>query len=77
MTYAKDATGPFYHGTRADLAPGDLLAPGNPTQPCRSRAPLRVVGEAESWQPHPPERVAEMKAFLARLDAEGGPQIID
>ncbi len=28
MTYAKDATPPFYHGTRADLAPGDLLAPG-------------------------------------------------
>ena len=29
MTYATDATGPFYHGTRADLAPGDLLTPGN------------------------------------------------
>ena len=28
MTYAINATGPFYHGTRADLAPGDLLAPG-------------------------------------------------
>ena len=23
-----DATGPYYHGTRADLTPGDLLAPG-------------------------------------------------
>lgn len=28
MTYAKDATPPFYHGTRADLRVGDLLAPG-------------------------------------------------
>jgi rifampin ADP-ribosylating transferase len=28
MTYAKDATGPFYHGTRANLAAGDILAPG-------------------------------------------------
>src|SRR5688500_6408406 len=28
MTYAAAATSPFYHGTRADLAPGDLLAPG-------------------------------------------------
>jgi Rifampin ADP-ribosyl transferase len=28
MTYAVDATGPFYHGTRADLKAGDLLAPG-------------------------------------------------
>jgi|SRR5205085_4000038 len=28
MTYAKDAAPPFYHGTRADLAVGDLLVPG-------------------------------------------------
>jgi hypothetical protein len=28
MTYAVDATPPFYHGTRADLSVGDLLAPG-------------------------------------------------
>ena len=28
MTCASDATGPFHHGTRADLRPGDLLAPG-------------------------------------------------
>jgi rifampin ADP-ribosylating transferase len=24
-----DAEGPFYHGTRSDLVPGDLLAPGH------------------------------------------------
>ena len=136
MTYAINATGPFYHGTRADLAPGDLLAPGhtsnyadrklswiyfsgtldaaiwgcelakgegreriyiveptgafeddpnltdkrlpgNPTQSYRSRAPLRVVGEVEHWEPHPPERLAEMKAALARMAAGGGPEIID
>lgn len=28
MTYAADATPPFYHGTRADLRPGDLIVPG-------------------------------------------------
>ena len=28
MTYAINATGPIYYGTRADLAPGDVLAPG-------------------------------------------------
>lgn len=28
MTYAADATPPFYHGTRTDLRPGDLIAPG-------------------------------------------------
>ena len=136
MTYAKDATGPYYHGTRADLAVGDLLAPGftsnyadrklswiyfsgaldsaiwgcelakgegreriymveptgtfeddpnltdkrfpgNPTQSYRSRTPLRIVGEVEAWEPHPPEALAEMKAALARMEAEGGAEIID
>ena len=28
MTYAVDAKPPFYHGTRAELSVGDLLAPG-------------------------------------------------
>jgi hypothetical protein len=28
MTHASAATGPFYHGTRVDLAVGDLLTPG-------------------------------------------------
>jgi rifampin ADP-ribosylating transferase len=136
MTYAKDAKGPFYHGTRAQLTPGDLLTPGNrsnyadrtlswiyfsgtldaaiwgcelargegreriylveptggfeddpnltdkrfpgnPTQSYRSQAPLRVVGEVGQWEPHPPEALAEMKAALARMEAEGGPDIID
>ena len=136
MTYATNATGPFYHGTRADLAMGDLLSPGftsnfadcklswiyfsgtldaaiwgcelakgegreriyvveptgafeddpnltdkrfpgNPTQSYRSREPLRIVGEVERWEPHPPERIVEMKAALARMEAEGGPEIID
>ncbi|RXZ65283.1 NAD(+)--rifampin ADP-ribosyltransferase [Pelagerythrobacter rhizovicinus] len=136
MTYATSATGPFYHGTRADLAVGDLLAPGftsnyadrklswiyfsgtldaatwgcelakgegreriyiveptgafeddpnltdkrfpgNPTESYRSREPLRIVGEVEKWEPHPPERLAEMKAALARMEAEGGAEIID
>jgi len=136
MTYAVDATPPFYHGTRADLKPSDLLAPGyssnyqeqklswiyfsatldaaiwgaelaagdareriyiveptgafcddpnltdkkfpgNPTKSYRSREPLRIVGEVEQWEPHPPERLKEMKDFLARLEAEGDMQIID
>jgi hypothetical protein len=28
MTYAKDAKPPFYHGTRADLAAGDMIRVG-------------------------------------------------
>jgi Rifampin ADP-ribosyl transferase len=136
MTYAADATGPYYHGTRADLQPGDLLAPGfnsnyqaqklswiyfsaalesavwgcelaqgegreriyiveptgpfeddpnltdkkfpgNPTRSYRSRAPLRITGEVTEWEGHSPERLAEMKAFLARLAAEGDMRIVD
>jgi len=136
MTYAVDATSPFYHGTRADLKVGDLLAPGfnsnyreqklswiyfsgtldaaiwgcelaqgegreriyiveptgeffddpnltdkkfpgNPTKSYRSRHPLRIVGEVAEWEGHSPERLKEMKDFLARLAAEGDMQIID
>jgi len=136
MTYAADATPPFYHGTRADLKVGDLLAPGfnsnfreeklswiyfsatldaaiwgcelaqgegreriyiveptgeffddpnltdkkfpgNPTKSYRSRHPLRIVGEVTEWEGHSPERLKEMKDFLARLAAEGDMQIID
>ena len=136
MTYAADASPPFYHGTRADLNVGDLLAPGfdsnygerklswiyfsatldaaiwgaelaqgngrqriyiveptgpfeddpnltdkkfpgNPTQSYRSREPLRIVGEVAEWEGHSPERLKEMKDALARMDAEGGAQIID
>jgi rifampin ADP-ribosylating transferase len=136
MTYAADATPPFYHGTRAELAPGDLLRPGfssnyadrilswiyfsaaiesavwgaelakgegreriyiveptgpfeddpnltdkrfagNPACSYRSRDPLRVVGEVDRWQGHPPEQVGAMKASLAQMEAEGGAGIID
>lgn len=136
MTYAKDAQPPFYHGTRADLAVGDLLTvgfgsnfaerqlswiyfsatleaaiwgcelarsdgreriyiveptgeffddpnltdkkfPGNPTQSYRSREPLRIVGEITEWKGHSPESLKDMKDALARMEAEGGPEIID
>lgn len=141
MTYAKDATGPFYHGTGADLSTGDLLKPGftsnfadrklswiyfsgtldaatwgcelakgpkgnesareriyiveptgafeddpnltdkkfpgNVTQSYRSREPLRIVGEVAQWEPHSPERLKDMKDALARMEAEGGAEIID
>ena len=136
MTYARDANPPFYHGTRADLRPGDLLVPGhasnyqpqalawiyfsgtldaaiwgcelargegperiyfveptgpfedypnltdtkfpgNPTQSYRSSDPLRILGEVAEWEGHSPERLREMKDFLARLEAEGDMRIID
>ena len=33
--------------------------------------------EVARQEPHPPERLAETKAALARMAAEGGPEIID
>lgn len=121
----------YYHGTKADLAPGDLIAPGhasnygtrrqsnfvylsatldaatwgaelavgegrgriyvveptgaieddpnvtdkkfpgNPTKSYRSREPFRVVGEILDWQGHPPERLQQMREFLADLKRRG------
>jgi len=126
----------YFHGTKADLKPGDLIAvgyksnftdaslswvyfaatldaaiwgaelaagdgpqriyvveptgaieddpnvtdkkfPGNPTRSYRSREPIRIVAEVTKWQGHAPERLQEMKQNLARLNAEGGANIID
>ena len=55
----------------------DKKFPGNPTKSYRSREPLRITGEVTEWEGHPPERLKEMKDFLARLEAEGDMQIID
>ena len=138
MTAADERiAGPFYHGTRAGLKPGDLIEagrssnygtrkqaswvyltgtldaavwgaelavgdgpgrvniveptgpivddpnltdkkfPGNPTKSYRSRQPLRIVGEVTEWEGHSPERLKEIKDFLAKLAAEGDMRIID
>ena len=65
------AEGVDLHGTRADLAPG------NPTRSYRSTAPVRVSGEIDDWQGHPPEQVETMLANLRRLRESGAAQIID
>lgn len=49
----------------------DKKFPGNPTKSYRSRDPLRVIGEVATWEGHGPERLQQMKDFLARLKAEG------
>jgi hypothetical protein len=71
--YVVEPAGPF----EDDPNLTDKRFPGNPTASYRSRAPLRVLGEVETWEPHSPERLEEMKAFLARLEAEGDMRIID
>jgi hypothetical protein len=44
MTHAYAATGPFGHGTRADLAPGDLLTPGQ-----LNRGVEKIFSERHGW----------------------------
>ena len=122
--------GPFYHGTKADLRPGDLLKagggsnyqagltmnhiyftalangaglaaslakgearervyvveptgdfeddpnvtnkkfPGNPTRSYRSRAPLRIVGEATDWRRQTLEELQKWREKLANAQGE-------
>ena len=45
--------------------------PGNVTQSYRTRSALRVVGEVEDWQGHPPEVLKGMLDHLALLREQG------
>ena len=118
-------TGPFYHGTKADLQVGDLLTagfrsnydervvmnhiyftaspkgaglaaeiakgagkprvyiveptgefendpnvtdkkfPGNPTRSYRSKLPLKIIGELDSWEPYEAEFIQQLKSRIA------------
>jgi len=58
--YVVEPTGPF----EDDPNVTDKRFPGNRTQSYRSRQPLRVVGEVESWEGHAP---AVLKGMLDRL----------
>lgn len=55
----------------------DKRFPGNPTMSYRTRAPLRVLGEAIDWTGHPAEIVAQRKRDLAQMQADGTGVIID
>jgi rifampin ADP-ribosylating transferase len=46
----------------------DKKFPGNPTRSFRSRHPLRVVGELADWVGHAPEKLAEMRAGVQRVE---------
>jgi hypothetical protein len=45
--------------------------PGNPTQSYRTRHPLRVVSEVDSWEGHDPEVLKGMLDRLALLREQG------
>ena len=44
---------------------------GNPTKSFRSRHPLRIVGELEDWEGHPPEILQGMLDSLAEMRRKG------
>jgi rifampin ADP-ribosyltransferase len=44
--------------------------PGNPTQSYRTHHPLRIVGEADSWEGHDPEVLKGMLDNLALMRAQ-------
>ena len=45
--------------------------PGNPTESYRTRHPLRVVDEVESWEGHDPDVLRQMLDHLALLREQG------
>lgn len=70
--YVVEPTGPF----EDDPNVTDKRYPGNVTQSYRTRHPVRVVGEVESWEGHPAEIVREMLDGIAALRA-GGLDVVD
>ena len=65
--YVVHPTGPF----EDDPNVTNKRFPGNPTLSYRTRHPLRVVAELESWQGHPPEVLKSMLDHLAQLREQG------
>ena len=71
--YVVQPLGPF----EDDPNVTDKRFPGNPTRSYRTRSPLRVVGELEDWQGHPPEVLQQMLSALAALREQGRDVIED
>ena len=65
--YVVELTGPF----EDDPNVTDKRFPGNPTQSYRTRHPLHIVAELESWPSHAPEVVKGMLDHLAQLRQQG------
>ncbi len=65
--YVVEPTGPF----EDDPNVTNKRFPGNVTRSYRTRHPVRVVGEVETWEGHAPEVLQAMLDNLARLRARG------
>ena len=65
--YVVEPTGPF----EDDPNVTNKRFPGNITQSYRTRHPLRVVGEVETWEGHAPEVLKGMLDHLALIREQG------
>jgi rifampin ADP-ribosylating transferase len=65
--YVIEPTGPF----EDDPNVTNKRFPGNVTQSYRSRHPIRVVSEVETWDGHPPDVLQGMLDSIARLREQG------
>jgi len=65
--YLVEPTGPF----EDDPNVTNKRFPGNITQSYRTRQPLRVAGEVQTWQGHAPEVLKGMLDHLALLREQG------
>jgi hypothetical protein len=65
--YLVEPTGPF----EDDPNVTNKRFPGNVTRSYRTRHPVRVVGEVETWQRHSPEVLQTMLDNIAQLRAAG------
>lgn len=65
--YVVEPTGPF----EDDPNVTDKKFPGNVTRSYRTRHPLRVVEEVQSWVGHPPEVLQAMIDNITRLREQG------
>jgi hypothetical protein len=65
--YIVEPTGPF----EDDPNVTNKRFPGNVTRSYRTRHPVRIVGEVDTWEGHPPESVQGMLDNIAKLRADG------
>jgi len=64
--YIVEPTGPVENDPNVT----DKKFPGNPTRSYRSRAPLRIVGEATDWVRQTPEDIQQWREKLAKSKGE-------
>lgn len=65
--YRVEPTGPY----EDDPNLTNKKFPGNPTRSYRSKFPLRILSELETWTGHREEQIQQMKKAIQRLKEEG------